>query len=169
MAWQDCTTKKFLAWYNSKMKDKTFKDKKHYIPPYCTICNKEDILQYIQTKLFAGKKWLCKQCIADANRFKNYGIMPEEYRTRLLSQEYQCAICKRQEKDCRLPGPGKYYGLVVDHSHISNNIRGLICHSCNTLLGAAKNNPEILDLAAKYLRHCFQSDSKKQNMGEIVP
>ena len=48
-------------------------------------------------------------------------------------------------------GPRGYIGLLVDHCHDSKAIRGLLCHNCNTILGASKDNPNILAEAIKYL------------------
>ena len=59
------------------------------------------------------------------------------------SQNYCCDICKK-EKD-----------LVVDHDHSKNenedSFRGLICSSCNLLIGFAYDNVEILQAAINYL------------------
>ena len=54
-------------------------------------------------------------------------------------QEGICLICKKDE------------ATVVDHCHITDTVRGLLCHSCNLLLGQAKDNIEILRNAIEYL------------------
>lgn len=44
-------------------------------------------------------------------------------------------------------------GMVVfDHDHKTGEFRGWLCPSCNSALGWAKDNPEILELLAFYLR-----------------
>lgn len=41
--------------------------------------------------------------------------------------------------------------LSIDHCHIKNKFRGLLCSLCNVTLGHAKDSPHILRMAAKYL------------------
>jgi hypothetical protein len=41
--------------------------------------------------------------------------------------------------------------LHIDHCHQTNEIRGLLCGSCNLALGHFKSNPRLLRKAAKYL------------------
>ena len=45
---------------------------------------------------------------------------------------------------------GKLKGFV-DHDHTGNFVRGILCTKCNTLLGMANDNIEILENAIKYL------------------
>lgn len=75
----------------------------------------------------------------NSRRKCRYGIGPEEYKTMVDLQDGKCAICKIAPlKD-------------IDHCHLSNKVRGLLCHPCNLLLGNARDNPEILRWAADYL------------------
>jgi hypothetical protein len=32
-------------------------------------------------------------------------------------------------------------------------VRGLLCHPCNVMIGLAKDNIEVLEMAIKYLKH----------------
>lgn len=41
----------------------------------------------------------------------------------------------------------------VDHDHETNEIRGLLCQGCNTILGMAGDQVEILQNAIGYLMH----------------
>lgn len=41
--------------------------------------------------------------------------------------------------------------LVVDHSHITGKVRGLLCHNCNAALGLFKDRSSLLIRAADYL------------------
>jgi hypothetical protein len=41
--------------------------------------------------------------------------------------------------------------LYVDHDHSTGKVRGLLCQSCNTLLGTAKDNISLLYKSIKYL------------------
>jgi len=54
-----------------------------------------------------------------------------------------CELCGRP------PRPGK--ALCVDHHHGTGLFRGVLCKSCNTMLGLGQDSPEVLRKAAEYL------------------
>jgi len=58
-------------------------------------------------------------------------------------QDNCCGICGKEERAKR---------LCIDHCHASGNIRGLLCHKCNTLLGCADDSPTLLVKAIAYLK-----------------
>lgn len=60
------------------------------------------------------------------------------------------AAALRDGKICDICGSSGR--LTVDHCHTSLDIRGILCHPCNMGLGHFKDDPEILQRAAKYLR-----------------
>lgn len=73
-----------------------------------------------------------------------YGITLETYKQLLHKQGYKCAICGKSPKE-----NGKSLG--VDHCHKTNLIRGLLCITCNTVLGQLKDDPKLLKKALVYL------------------
>jgi DNA-directed RNA polymerase subunit RPC12/RpoP len=95
---------------------------------YCSQCRSN-----------SGKNPELQQKRAYYNRLKRYGITEDEHK--VLQEKHQgiCAICGQQAK------------LVIDHNHITNNVRGLLCHYCNVLLGMAKDDVNILVKAISYL------------------
>lgn len=74
--------------------------------------------------------------VAFHNAKHKYGISFEEW-SRLL--KLPCEICGSTEKLC------------IDHDHVTDVVRGRLCNSCNTGLGAFKDNPSLLQAAMKYL------------------
>lgn len=52
----------------------------------------------------------------------------------------RCALCRR------------WRTLVVDHDHESGLVRQLLCSQCNTGLGMFRDQPEVLEAAAEYVR-----------------
>ena len=116
----------------------------------------------------------CKPC-ASLNRAKNYKKNPQEEKTKLKSyyiknkqksyaysiknlygltieelnhvkllQNNSCKICKTHESNLKRK-------LFVDHCHETEKIRGLLCQSCNTMIGNAKDNILVLQSAINYL------------------
>jgi hypothetical protein len=67
------------------------------------------------------------------------------------SQGNKCAICGIDASECPLPGNAGERGLVRDHDHLTGKVRGMLCHSCNALLGFAKDDPIRLQNAIEYL------------------
>ena len=84
-----------------------------------------------------------------ASRKFEYNITSEEYEQKKTEQGGKCAICN-QLVDL----------LVVDHDHLccskrrtcGNCNRGLLCRSCNTLIGLAGESIDVLLSAIKYLQ-----------------
>jgi DNA-directed RNA polymerase subunit RPC12/RpoP len=78
-----------------------------------------------------------------------YNITPKQYEAKLISQNYCCAICGKDVIDNIRNGAP--VALSVDHCHKSEKLRDLLCHQCNSFLGHAKDNIEILQRAIDYL------------------
>jgi len=99
-----------------------------------------------------AKKNPGKRKVYECNwRWKNSGIMINkqfftynDYNQMFIDQEGCCKICGDHQADLSK-------ALCVDHCHITNEARGLLCNKCNTLLGMSKDNIEILKSAIKYL------------------
>lgn len=77
-------------------------------------------------------------------RVRLYGLTQEAYDALFASQGKRCAICKTD----------KFNGVgpCVDHDHLTGKVRGILCVSCNSILGHAKDNVFALKAAIDYLR-----------------
>lgn len=42
--------------------------------------------------------------------------------------------------------------LCIDHDHETKRVRGLLCSKCNAALGLLRDDPEVVESAARYLR-----------------
>jgi len=84
-----------------------------------------------------------------ANLRRKYGITDEQYDAMLKAQNGACAICKRPE---RMFIGSTRTRLAVDHSHKTGKVRGLLCSTCNTALGAFGEDPERIRKAIEYIR-----------------
>lgn len=71
------------------------------------------------------------------------GITVEEYTAAAESQGNVCVICGNPEKIKRR--------LAIDHDHITGQVRGLLCGSCNGGLGLFKDQSDLLRIAANYI------------------
>lgn len=94
-----------------------------------------------------SRHWLCERCFPFANklnRFGRMGMTSEWFETRMN----QCGIC-----ECPFPDPRKRH---VDHDHVTNQVRGVLCEQCNHGLGNFKDDPELLTKAIDYLHSATQ-------------
>ena len=79
-----------------------------------------------------------------------YNLTLEQYNQILKKQKNCCSICNTDN-------PGTPHNLfVVDHDHQTDMIRGLLCNSCNLLLGHGKDNIRTLLKAIEYLNKSLQ-------------
>lgn len=72
--------------------------------------------------------------------FSRYGITLDDYNKLSKQQKYRCCICNKKDE------------LVADHCHVRNQFRGLICRRCNSMLGFACDDVEILAKGIQYLQ-----------------
>jgi hypothetical protein len=77
-----------------------------------------------------------------------YKITEQRYFEILEKQIGLCGICESDSP--RRKGSKNF---TVDHDHTTMEVRGLLCHPCNVMLGLAKDNTEVLEMAIKYLKH----------------
>ena len=78
-----------------------------------------------------------------------YRMTPAEYDALVLSQNNRCLICGEEAAE------GK--ALQVDHDHGSGKVRGLLCGYCNRAIGQFRDDPELVDKAAAYLRRFMET------------
>ncbi len=100
---------------------------------------KEKILGY-------NLKWRTEHKDSVRNtRFKyKYKITLEERNTIEVKQNSKCAICGvHSSKEIR--------GLFIDHNHKTNQVRGLLCNSCNRGIGYFRDDKDIVEKARIYL------------------
>lgn len=76
-----------------------------------------------------------------------YSLSFEEYIRMMGEQNGLCAICHKLNMSLS----GKQKRLVVDHRHSDGQVRGLLCDSCNHMLGFAQDCPETLLAGITYL------------------
>jgi hypothetical protein len=90
----------------------------------------------------------CKPCHAIwKNKIhikRTYGLEWEDYVNLMDKQEGKCYLCGSS-------GSGKDQRLVVDHSHTTGEVRGLLCWSCNVGIGLFKEDTDLLRKVIKYI------------------
>jgi hypothetical protein len=127
------------------VKSKVFSDG---IDTICLDCSRQKVKEWRKANPEKRKLQSKRESGKDYNHNKHlkatYGITRDEYLKKFTEQQGNCEICG----DNQILFTKR---LFVDHCHTSSKIRGLLCQSCNTLLGGAKDNKVILERAIKYL------------------
>jgi hypothetical protein len=72
---------------------------------------------------------------------RKYGLTPGQYEALLQSQCGKCALC---QQDMGLD-------VCVEHDHTTGVVRGLTHRRCNSIMGLAGDNAELLMMAVRYL------------------
>lgn len=86
-------------------------------------------------------------------------VSNEWFKNKLKEQNNLCEICKKTNGDKQ---------LCIDHNHITNDLRGLICNNCNLLIGHCKENIEILKNAIKYLEKYNGTKNEPVSAGSTI-
>lgn len=101
---------------------------------------KEYMADYLKDPQVQAQIW-------ERGLWKNYQLTADEFNKMWQAQDGKCLICKVE----LMPRGRKKNSAAVDHNHQTGAVRGLLCRLCNHGLGAFRDNPNILQSAAKYL------------------
>lgn len=89
----------------------------------------------------------CSDCDDKAAKVKTYWKKQNP-----LPDDYECPICKMTHRDYLAMGKYKTQSpFSVDHCQQSMEVRGWICNPCNSAMGLAKHDVNILLKMVKYL------------------
>jgi len=145
----------------------------------CVDCTKKRILnrsplvgkKYQQSakgkaRLKRYKKTDAYHRVQNKHHRKHYKEHPEIYRTRhmkykykmsekdynllLEEQNFRCASCGIHKDEHLLNY--KKYRLCIDHNHLTNKCRGLLCVKCNFALGLLDENVEKMQKLIAYIK-----------------
>lgn len=109
----------------------------------CSIAITKKWQQYNSHKMrTANKKWRAanpdKQLAID---IKRYNLTVDQYRQMVMNQNGKCAICCKSQ-----------LRLHIDHCHKTGKVRGLLCNTCNRVLGIFEDSLDRFQSAVNYLR-----------------
>jgi hypothetical protein len=82
-----------------------------------------------------------------------YGMTPDELNELLRNQKGRCAICRiKLSKDFfTRSAVGRATAVHVDHDHLTDMARGILCHHCNLGIGNFRDSVKLLKAAVAYL------------------
>ena len=101
----------------------------------------------------SNRRYCTESCSNRARKIRRrYNLEPEEVVAMYKQQQGRCAIC-RIKGDVTEMGFTEKTTLVIDHSHKTGNVRGLLCYKCNSGLGMFKDSKKSLSKAIDYLKN----------------
>ena len=117
----------------------------------CRCCGVTKSLDEFSFRRDSGEyRPTCKPCRSTVQSAARYGVTVGDIERIKEDQGNRCAICKTHADD--IPHASfKHNPLVIDHCHTTGQVRGLLCPTCNVMLGHAKDNVALLSAAITYL------------------
>ena len=92
-----------------------------------------------------------KECSTCSQLMWKYGITTPERDNLLIKQDNKCLCCNSAISFLGMADTASRHSAVVDHCHKHGYVRGILCGSCNLLLGKAYDSTEVLQQAINYL------------------
>lgn len=108
----------------------------------CTHCNENLPIADFGRKLNRYTE-MCKPCRGIELRANTYGLTRDAVRELIKSPCHCCGTVVADMKQ-----------LHIDHCHTTGEVRGVLCHACNTSLGLLSEDPARMRALASYIeRH----------------
>lgn len=79
---------------------------------------------------------------------REYGITAQQEQSLLDRQSGRCAICGVRADSPRNSGKSV---LSIDHDHVTGQVRGVLCSTCNLGLSYFRDNTRVFNRAIEYL------------------
>ncbi len=105
---------------------------------HCKACNHKKVREWTSVN-----KDRCRNLHLE----RKYGITLGIYNQMFKEQQGCCAICNTHQSNLT-------HALSVDHNHITQEVRGLLCKNCNAALGQFKGDGgvSLLRKAISYIK-----------------
>jgi hypothetical protein len=82
-------------------------------------------------------------------QLSRYGLTIDDYDRMLVAQGGVCAICGSPPNPDGVRAASR---LHADHDHVTGRNRDLICLSCNVGIGHFRDDPDLMQAAADYIK-----------------
>ncbi len=88
-----------------------------------------------------------KEKIQQSAKEKKYNLPWHVIEKMIEDQNYLCAICFKDFRKSEQKFP-----INIDHCHLSNKVRGILCSKCNLGIGHFEDSIDMLENAIRYLK-----------------
>lgn len=129
------------TWYNKNRERSVARAKQYRIdhPEWAKEMNAKHWPTW--RKRYPEKAKVLAQKQAFSRKLRKYGLTPETFQVMIQDQDGKCAICGVVPPD----------GLVIDHNHVTNKVRELLCTQHNVAVGMIQENPDTARKIISYL------------------
>jgi hypothetical protein len=130
----------------------------------CIACAK------IRTEKYAARYLahvVKKRAIRRFHQEKMGKVPPGSYERLLEAQGHCCAICGRNEHTVPRDRKGPRR-LSMDHDHVTGQLRGLLCTSCNWVLGKFHDSIPLFQNAIRYLRQHAKTQDRSEHQLDFL-
>lgn len=134
-------------------------DKEHQARGLCAACyyrwKKDNLPGYRERQQRNVRAYFSAKVTPERRRAFNYRITQEERARHLAEANGCCRICTRSDVE-----------LVIDHSHATGAVRGMLCRRCNQGLGLFLDDSKLMRKAAGYLENSGKLPSVSEGVVE---
>jgi hypothetical protein len=113
------------------------------------------------SNLYNKRKWY--------NAYARYKISPIQYFKILLRQDFCCPICKLEfdflGSNRAVKGVRR---ACVDHDHLTGEVRGILCSSCNHGMGFFFDSADWINSATNYLKEYSNLRLQKKSDTQVT-
>lgn len=111
----------------------------------CTKCKTDKPLSdYYFDKSDNRYRSACKVCYNKHTTMRRHGLSEQQYE-QVTKSSSVCEICGRQKR------------LNIDHDHTTGLVRGVLCNTCNTLVGNFERRASMIAYLNRKPRFDFKS------------
>lgn len=128
-------------------------ERRHEARGLCRLCYRKEFEKRPDPEQQRQRYKANPDLYRNRNLQNQYGITLDEYNILHEGQGGLCAVCYKPETRAI---KGKTIPLAVDHCHITNRFRGLLCGACNVALGMLEENPDRMRALATYIEAANQ-------------
>lgn len=124
----------------------------------CAECKSHLPLISFPVREVSGHKYYdsyCHPCRKLRSICRNLCISIAKYKSLLAASGGLCAVCASPFSDKSRP--------VIDHCHVSGQLRAVLCGACNTGMGLFRDRPDILRAAAVYCEAWIETHSNSKS------
>ena len=144
-AWYQNNRERVLQHYAPKAKER------YSISRQWALDNPERVLQ-LQRDFRKRQDPLIKSFKRFVQTLHRHQLTLNQYLDLATKQDFLCAVCGGSPSLRKWKNTHQT-GFVIDHDHVTNRVRSLLCTTCNVALGMIRDTPEIARKLAAYLEH----------------
>lgn len=144
-------TKAYVQAWNARNKKRNYEQRRRWAQnnrERVRINSRKSYRRHLKKNRERSRAYHAKPEVRERTRWSHikraYGVTREQWLALFESQGRRCGCCGHDQPRGR--------NWHTEHDHKTGALRGVVCTTCNTMLGAAHDDPRVLAAGIKYLR-----------------